>query len=534
MKSFNHVKRFRFIPKRFFSSCGGPISRLPNVSQHLIDQWISKDTFEQVRQPITKATTIPPQAYYDDTYFAAEQQQIFEKQWFCVGHTAELPKNGDTKVVDVGPQSFILTKCKKGKIHAFYNVCRHRGARLCEPGDVKNRKRLNCPYHWWSYRLSGELVSTPFFDSDNFKKKDYGLLKIRVETFAGMIFVCANPEVGSLSDSLGDIVNLFKDYPLAEMDIKGVQEYNLDVDWKILAENFMEWYHVGPVHPELATFSTPEQHLMQEGSGNYVGFVTHPVTNSGGAADTTNFNPTPQTTTYDQQTAFFYHLFPNVSVTVYPHSVYTLVMLPTAPGKCKETLYLLQHPDCKLETDTQEEYQSKVDALFKFVCKVNDEDVWVVKRVSKGLRNSQYVGGRFSPDMEKTCYRFQNMIGDAMTGLYPGVYPPQMTDYYKSFPHMKETKSQDDMATAISQSQLNEEIFEEENTVYAELLNIEGTTSSTETEEQAEHQSSQTFSVVEMDPATDSMKVLMKDQEFKVLDFSETNVESVENIVDEK
>merc|ERR1719326_863932 len=179
---------------------------------------------------------------------------------------------------------------------------------------------------------------------------------------------------------------------------EGQQTYNLDVDWKLLAENFMEWYHVGPVHPELAKFSTMDKHHMNEGYGNYIGFVTAPVTNCGGPADTDLFNPTPNTTEKDQTTAYFYHIFPNVSVTVYPHSVYTLIMLPEAPGKSKETLYLLQHPDCRLETDTDEEYNTKADNLMKFVTNVNDEDIYIVNRVSKGLRNTHYRGGRFAPD----------------------------------------------------------------------------------------------------------------------------------------
>jgi len=140
-----------------------PLQAVNQIPSELVDRWKQPEQFEQVRQNIKYAHTIPPEAYYDPGYHEAEMQQIFGKQWFCVGHTAEIPKRGDTKVVDVGSQSFILTHDKKGKFNCFYNVCRHRGARLIEDGEVQNRKRLNCPYHWWSYRLSGDLVSTPFF-----------------------------------------------------------------------------------------------------------------------------------------------------------------------------------------------------------------------------------------------------------------------------------------------------------------------------------------------------------------------------------
>jgi len=192
----------------------------------------------------------------------------------------------------------------------------------------------------------------------------------------------------------------------------------------------MEWYHVGPVHPELAKFSTMDKHHMHSGEGQFVGFVTRPVTNCGGPADTDLFHPTPNSNVYDQSTAYFYHLFPNVSVTIYPHSVYTLVMLPTGPGQSQETLYLLQHPDSRLETDSDEVFKQKKDALMNFVTKVNDEDIWIVNRVSKGVRNSKYRGGRFSPEMEETCYRFQNMIADGMIDRN-NIFPTEVTDYYE-------------------------------------------------------------------------------------------------------
>jgi len=408
-----------------------PLQAVNQIPSELVDRWKQPEQFEQVRQNIKYAHTIPPEAYYDPGYHEAEMQQIFGKQWFCVGHTAEIPKRGDTKVVDVGSQSFILTHDKKGKFNCFYNVCRHRGARLIEDGEVQNRKRLNCPYHWWSYRLSGDLVSTPFFkEGDGFRKKDYSLLKVQCEAFAGMIFINPDPNAEPLREKLGCLDGRLENFPLGEMQLLGAQSYDLDCDWKLLAENFMEWYHVAPVHPELAKFSTPDKHFMHEGSGQFVGFKTHPVTNCGGPADTDLFHPTPNTNSYDQETAFFYHLFPNVSVTIYPHSVYTLVMLPTGPGTCRETLYLLQHPNSRLESDSDEVFQQKVDNLMKFVTKVNDEDIDIVNKVSKGLKNRTYRGGRFSPDMEMTCYRFQNMIADSMVDRNL-VFPPSVTDYYE-------------------------------------------------------------------------------------------------------
>jgi len=490
-------------------------TRTPTSSynKELVDRWTEKELFERVRQPIAKATTIPPESYFEPSFYEAEQQQLWRKQWFCVGHATEIPNVGDVKVIDVGSQSFIITRAKNGQLHAFYNVCRHRGARLAEEGDAFNKKRLNCPYHWWSYRLTGELISTPHFDQKEFKKKDYGLLKVNIDTFAGMIFLNQDNNCSPLNEQLGALTETFQEYPLQDFKVIGKNAYNLDIDWKLLAENFMEWYHVPPVHPELAKFSTLEKHKMWGGKGQYVGFITHPVTNCGGPADTDLFNPTPSSNDFDGETAFFYHIWPNVSVTIYPHSVYTLVMLPNGPGKCKEILSLLQHPDSRLATDSDEQYKKKTDALLKFVTTVNDEDIWVCNRVSKGLRSERYSGGRFSPDMEQSCYRFQNMYADTLTGTKPGLYPEQMTDYYKCFPQLT--------ATA-----------EESQSFFEELINIEGLTSEDYQAATAEDKDVLTLKVVEYDPQAENpfhtvAEINTETLQLEVIDTPNEETESV-------
>merc|ERR1719411_2162048 len=137
------------------------------------------------------------------------------------------------------------------------------------------------------------------------------------------------------------------------MELVDAKQYNPNCDWKLLCENFMEWYHLPPVHPELAKYSTVAHHHKHQGRGNFCAFVTSPLTDSGGAADSHNFKLTPSATSRSD-TAYFYHIFPNYSVTIYPHSVYTLIMTPTAPGQSSEELGLLQHPECRLETDSDE------------------------------------------------------------------------------------------------------------------------------------------------------------------------------------
>jgi len=410
--------------------------RLCPFSQNTISKWSKAETYKNLRGNIRgEATSLNPEAYYSPAFTLAEENQLWKKSWFAAAHCQSLKNVGDTHVVDVADQSYILTRDKDMKVRAFHNACRHRGARLCKTGS-KNRKRISCPYHRWTYKLDGELVGTPFFKDQEIEKKDYGLLTVHAEEFAGLVWINASESktVAPVREAYGDMTDIMDALNMQDFNLLEEKDYKADCDWKLLAENFMEWYHLPPVHPELVKFSRMDEHFQMQGDGNYCGFVTSPLTDSGGAADSTLFNPHPDHPRGDLDTAFFYHLFPNVSITVYPHSVYTLLMFPNGPGKCNEKLSLLQHPVSRLATDGDATYELKTKALMKFVCTVNDEDIEICEGVQKGLKVSGYKGGIFHDPMERSVYRFQNMIADKMQGVNPGLYPAEMTSHRDAFP----------------------------------------------------------------------------------------------------
>lgn len=393
--------------------------------------WTDPVVYATTRNNTTAdAMGLNPKAYVDQDFFNVEQRQIFQRDWFCVGHVGEL-KPKSYKTVDVGSQSIIITKDKHGKVYAFHNSCRHRGARLCDSSG--EAPVLACPYHWWTYGLDGRLIGAPFFDETLTTKADKkafcaknSLLPLQVELFHGLIFVNCDNSADPLWDQLGDIRDRWDGYPMAEMDVVDSKYYGIAADWKLLAENFLDYYHVPAVHPELAKFSTFEQHKAYQGEGRYCAFVTEPVTDSGGAADTTLFHPTPSRHASGlpekyRTTAYFYHIYPNVSVTCYPHSVYLLIMLPDKVGRAHENLLLLQHPESRREEDDDETHRLKQKALMDFVCQVNDEDVTIVERLARGLTNEAYPGGIFAPIAEQAVHRFQNFVIDGMTCTRPSV-----------------------------------------------------------------------------------------------------------------
>jgi Rieske 2Fe-2S family protein len=150
-------------------------------------------------------------------------------------------------------------------LRAFYNVCRHRGARLCRVasdrdawgielgGGIGAGRLIVCPYHRWSYDLDGALVAAPHLNvGPDFAKADFHLYPVGVECWGGFVFVHLTPAAAApLAAQLGELVERVQRYPLADLGIGATRRYEVAANWKILCENYNECYHCGAVHPEL-------------------------------------------------------------------------------------------------------------------------------------------------------------------------------------------------------------------------------------------------------------------------------------------
>jgi len=368
---------------------------------------------------IEEAKCLHPAFYTDEAYAVAERERIFGTQWFAAAHVQELSSPGDVKLVEFGDTSIVLTCDKKNQIHAFYNTCRHRGARVCASSQ-KKCKQLVCPYHWWAYRLDGTLKATPPAHTPKERKENLGLLPLPgVEVFAGMVFLNQSPSPPSLLDTLGDLPGKLSRYDLDDTELYKAIDYGIGGNWKLIAENFVDFYHIDAVHPALSKFSRVEDHISYQGRGQYVGFCTTPLTDCGGPGDSHMFNMFPRLAKMETSAALFFQIFPNVSVTIYPHSVYTLMCFPGAKvGETKEQLTLLMAPGARKQDDAPDQYAQKCEDLFNFVARINEEDIDAIQNLQRGLSNARGAGvpGEFLPKYDWPVHRFQNMVLRGLEG----------------------------------------------------------------------------------------------------------------------
>jgi Rieske 2Fe-2S family protein len=209
--------------------------------------------------PPSVIATLPGHYYTDENIFALEQARIFEAMWFCVVRSADLAKPGAFRTVQVGRENVLVTRARDNSVRAFLNVCRHRGARICteESGEVK--RAFQCPYHAWTYDLSGKLIAAPNLTKmPDIDRVEYGLINVHVREWLGYVWVCLADEPPSFEeDVLGEVVARLGDgtsidnYDVENLSVGRRIVYDVKANWKLIIENFMECYHCATIHPEL-------------------------------------------------------------------------------------------------------------------------------------------------------------------------------------------------------------------------------------------------------------------------------------------
>jgi phenylpropionate dioxygenase-like ring-hydroxylating dioxygenase large terminal subunit len=189
--------------------------------------------------------------YMSRAHMELEWQRLWRRIWTCAGRESDIPLPGNYFRYDLGRESFIVTRGHDGLIRAFYNSCQHRGRQLIDD-DFGTRVRFVCPFHGWSYDLTGAnkmVTDKPLF-SERALCGDLNLKQARCETWAGSIFVNMDPNAPPLIGFLGEVPALMAAYRMESMFVVKDTVLRVDCNWKIGLEAFIEAYHVQATHPQ--------------------------------------------------------------------------------------------------------------------------------------------------------------------------------------------------------------------------------------------------------------------------------------------
>src|SRR5712691_9747737 len=205
--------------------------------------------------------TLPGRYYNAPEIWAEERERIFARRWICVGRAAELGQLGDYAVRAVGGESVMVVRGQDGAVRAFYNVCRHRGTRLCEEARGRFSETIQCPYHAWTYTLDGTLIGAPHMgDVAGFDKRDYPLHAGAVATWEGFLFINLAREPEPFERAFAPVLDRFRRFNLATLRSARRIEYDVQANWKLLFQNFSECLHCPVIHPGLAPLVRSEEH----------------------------------------------------------------------------------------------------------------------------------------------------------------------------------------------------------------------------------------------------------------------------------
>src|SRR5690625_5284367 len=210
-------------------------------------------------------STFDRDAYYDKDYFQKELENIWFKTWLAAGRVEEVPNTGDFITTTIAHENLIIIRAADGSINTFYNVCRHRGSRLCRTEDGNfSRGYITCPYHSWMYDGStGELVNAPNIPDDDpdFDKTERALFGVKTETWDGYIWINLDQNAPSLAESfkLPQSWNRYNQYNMKDLKLAKKKTYTVKCNWKYIMENTSECYHCGIINPDMRRVNPPSR-----------------------------------------------------------------------------------------------------------------------------------------------------------------------------------------------------------------------------------------------------------------------------------
>src|SRR5256884_690891 len=351
---------------------------------------------------VAGAKTLPQRYFVSPEIFAEEQASIFLKQWVLVGHQSQVTKPGDYFVQEVagppshqgygaGAESLIMMRDREGTIRGFYNVCRHRGTRLCEE-KVGHVPAIQCPYHAWTYGLDGRLIGAPHMDDvAGFDKADYSLHAIELALWEGFIFVNLADTPTPLEEVFAPLAGKFSHWNLPALRSARRIEYNVRANWKLIFENYSECYHCPRVHPalqKLTPYDLAENDLCE---GPFLGGFM-PITK--GKSLTMSGNscalPVGDIKAEDHARVFYYSIFPNMLLSMHPEYVMVHQLWPQSPERTLIQCDWFFHPAAFDRSDF------RPDDAIEFWDMTNKQDWHVCELSQQGIASRAYQPGPYS------------------------------------------------------------------------------------------------------------------------------------------
>ena len=352
--------------------------------------------------PLARATTLPARFYLDPEVFVAERDRIFSRTWQLVARGEDLARVGDFVPATILDEPIVITHGLDGRLHGFYNVCRHRAGQVALAKG--NRKSLQCRYHGWTYGLDGTLRACPEMEAtEDFDKSDFGLVPVRVERWGPFVFANLDDDAPPLADVLGAIPSeaAAAGYDIDHMRLVERREYVVECNWKVYVDNYLEGYHLPIAHPALYRELDYDSYRVEE--FRYYSKQHAPI-RALKPGEEVGRDRRFLRAEDGEEGALYYWVFPNTMFNIYPDNLSSNVVLPIGHDR---TLTVFEWFFAEPGTGAGRESMQQGIA---FSDEIQREDIVLCEQVQRGLRSRAYDAGRFSALRENGVYHFQNLV----------------------------------------------------------------------------------------------------------------------------
>jgi choline monooxygenase len=277
-------------------------------------------------------------------------------------------------------------------LRGFYNVCQHRGGPLVVQNE--SVRMFRCKYHGWSYKLTGELVGTPKFAGvEDFNPENCSLKPVQVGIWEGLVFVNLDPRPPQpLEIIFGGIADRIQPLDLKNKIFAKRITYELACNWKVYVDNYMEGYHVGPVHPELSSLLDTDRYGFEQ--VNWA-FLQHSPLRDGDSV---------YAKAGDGGEAFYWFVWPNIMLNILPGRLQVNSIVPVAPQRTR-VIFDYYYDEVGTDAATR---RMEDDINYSEV--VQQQDIWICEQVHKGLMSGAYDRGRISVEEESGIHFFHERI----------------------------------------------------------------------------------------------------------------------------
>jgi phenylpropionate dioxygenase-like ring-hydroxylating dioxygenase large terminal subunit len=342
--------------------------------------------------------TLPWSWYSDPEILRREGRRIFAHAWQYAGHEGQAREPGDYFTASAGPVPVVVTRARDGELRAFLNVCRHRGHPVAAGSG--HRESLQCGYHAWTYGLDGRLRAAPRSDREpGFDASELSLVPAQIDTWGPFVFVNPDCDAPPLAEALGDLpARVAELLDLDALEFRFRTEFELEANWKLACENFLECYHCAVAHPGFtsAVDVSPDAYRLE--AKELTSSQSGPVRRNGDSFLARGELGRSQ----------FHFLWPNFGINIFPGrpNLSCGAIVPVGPERTTRSLDYFFAPGVD---------QGWVDELLAFDDQIGREDAALVEGVQRGVRSGIVAEGKLMTESEQLVRHFQALCREALT-----------------------------------------------------------------------------------------------------------------------